>query len=79
MPENLNLKHKPDGAMIGAEYIVVDKCFFDPVLLNDIVGDEEVINPPSNVPCSCLKAVGPPRVFYSIRKKMPEGVHITLL
>ena len=65
--------------MVGAENIVINECLFDPVFFNNIPGNEKVIDTPPDIAIPGFKAVGPPRVFYGFRKKMSEGVHITVL
>ena len=75
----LIFQNQPDGAMIGTENIVVNECLFDPAFFNNILGHEKVINAPPDIAIPGFKPVGPPRVFYGIRKKMPERVQIAVL
>jgi hypothetical protein len=65
--------------MIGTENIVVNECLFEPALFNNIFGHEKVIDAPPDIAIPGFKPIGPPRVFYGIRKKMSEGVHVTVL
>ena len=65
--------------MVGTENIVINICLFDPAFFNDILRHEKVIDAPSDIAIPGFKAVGPPRVFYGIREKMPEGVHIAVM
>ena len=77
--ENLKFEYEPDRTVIGAENIVIDKCFFDPAFFDDIAGYEKVIYAPPDVAVPGFKTIGPPRVFDGVRIKMPERINITVL
>ena len=62
--------------MVGTENIVINKCLFDPAFFNNVLSYEKVIDAPPDIAIPGFKPVGPPRILYSIRKKMPDRVHI---
>lgn len=60
-------------AVIGTENFGMDGCLFQTVI--ETFRGNEVVNTPSCVLLSCLKAVGPPGInAFSIRIKMAEGI-----
>ncbi len=65
--------------MVGPENIVINKCLFDPALFENILGHEKVIDAPPDIAVPGFEPVGPPRVFYGVRKEMSESVHVAVL
>ena len=65
--------------MIGTENVIINECLLDPAILYNIFGYEKIIDAPTDITIPGLKTVSPPRVFFGIREKMPERVHIAVL
>ena len=62
--------------MIGTQNIIVDEGIHHPSLVDDVLGDEKVIDPPPGVARPGVEAVGPPGILDSVRVEMAEGVHV---
>ena len=59
--------------MIGTENFGMDGCLFQ--LVVEAFRGDEVVNTPSGILLSCLKAVGPPGInTLGIRIKVAEGI-----
>ena len=65
--------------MIGSGDVIINEGFFDPALFHQIPGNDEIIDPPSDISGSGAKPVGPPGILCDIRVQVPERVHIAVL
>lgn len=61
----LQIKVELNGAVVGAEDLGVDLGGCDLVL--EGVGDEEIVQPPSDVLLAGVEAVRPPGIFHLVR------------
>lgn len=61
----LQIEVELDGAVVGAEDLGVDLGGCDLVL--EGVGDEEIVQPPSDVLLAGVEAVRPPGIFHLVR------------
>ncbi len=73
-----NFHNQANGTMVRPKNIIVDKRFFDPPLIDNIFGNKKIIDAPPDVALPCLESIRPPRIFYGIRIKISEGVHIAV-
>ena len=62
--------------MIRPEDVVVDKRFYNPPFVDDILCDEEIVDAPPGVARTGIEAVGPPGVLDGVRIEVAEGVHV---
>ena len=65
----LEIEVELDGAVVGAEDFGMDFGGGDPVL--EGVGDEEVVEAPSDILLAGVEAVGPPGIFHLVRVLEP--------
>ena len=61
----LQIKVEFDGAVVGAEDLGVDLGGCD--LVFEGVGDEEIVQPPSDILLAGVEAVRPPGIFHLVR------------
>jgi hypothetical protein len=58
MPSDFN--NQSDRTMIRTENVIIDKRLPDPAFINQILRDKEIIDTPSGIVLSGMKAIGPP-------------------
>ena len=62
-----------DRTVVGAEDLLVDRRALDPV--TELLGDDEIVDTPADVPITRLHTVGPPAVLIGgIRIQQPDGI-----
>ena len=61
----LQIKIELDGAVVGAEDLGVDLGGCD--LVPEGVGDEEIVQPPTDVLLAGVEAIRPPGIFHLVR------------
>lgn len=71
----LQIEVELDGAVVGAEDLGVDLGGCD--LVPEGVGDEEVVQPPTDVLLAGVESVRPPGIFHLVRVLEPPGVSET--
>ena len=65
--------------MIGSKYIIFDESLLNPALVDDVLGDKKIIDPPPDVAVAGLETIGPPRILNGIRMKVTEGVNVSVI
>jgi len=72
-------QHHAYRAMIGSGDVIINEGIFDPALFHQILRNDKIIDPPSDISGSGAEPVGPPGILCNIRVQISERVHVAVL